>query len=169
MWLSEDKIKGIKSRFKKEITGQRKSNGQVGLLVKADGILRVAKHLRGAEGCEFDYLTDVCGVHYPGRKKDLEVVYHLYSVKRRHRLRLVVQLYSASASLPSVTPVWSTADWHEREVYDLMGIIFRGHPNLVRILNHESLEGHPLRKDYPLRGDDKSHGPSLGIKESRKD
>ena len=169
MWLDEKRTKQVRARFKSEISGLRKGNGQLGLLVKAEAMLRVAKYLRDSKGYEFDYLTDLCGVHYPARGKAIEVVYHLYSVKRRHRLRLVVSLSDSGASMPSVTPVWGAADWHEREVYDLLGVRFDGHPNLVRILNHEGVEGHPLRKDYPLRGDEKSHGPSLSIKASRDD
>ena len=78
------------------------------------------------------------------------VVYHFYSLVHKHRLRLVVPVEESEAELDSLTPLWAGADWLEREVWDMFGIRFRGHPNLKRILMYEEFEGHPLRKDYPV-------------------
>ena len=77
-------------------------------------------------------------------------MYHLYSTAHNHRLRVKVPLAAADASVPSVTPLWATANWFEREAWDLFGIRFDGHPDLRRILLYESFQGHPLRKDYPI-------------------
>ena len=79
-----------------------------------------------------------------------EVVYHFYSIPHRHRLRLKVPVAAADAQVPSLTALWPSADWYEREVWDMFGIRFQGHPNLKRILMYEEFEGHPLRKDYPV-------------------
>ncbi len=164
MWIDEKKTKKLRSRFKSQISGQRLCKGQLTLLIKPDGLLAVAKYLRDTKGLEFDYLVDVCAVHFPEGRKDLEVIYHLCSVKHRHRLRLCVAVSSSEPNVPSVSSIWSTADWHEREAYDLMGVVFTDHPNLERIVTRPDFQGHPLRKEYPLRGDEKSHAPSKGIK-----
>ena len=89
---------------------------------------------------------------WPGPPGDARfvVVYHFYSLAHKHRLRLVVPVEESEAELDSLTPLWAGADWLEREVWDMFGIRFRGHPNLKRILMYEEFEGHPLRKDYPV-------------------
>lgn len=86
----------------------------------------------------------------PGQER-FAVVYHFYSIRHKHRLRLVVPLEEDDAELDSLTPLWAGADWLEREVWDMFGIRFRGHPNMKRILMYEEFEGHPLRKDYPVQ------------------
>lgn len=95
----------------------------------------------------FDFLMDICGVHYPTREKQFEVVYHLFDSKTSKRLRIKVPL-SEGEAIDSALPVWRGADWFEREAYDMFGIIFTGHPNLRKILTHHQFVGHPLRKDY---------------------
>ena len=97
----------------------------------------------------FNYLSDLTCVHYPDRKEaPFEVVYNLYSISKNERVRLKVAVNGEG--IDSVTSVWPSADWLEREVYDLFGIVFRNHPDLRRILLPPDWEGHPLRKDYPL-------------------
>lgn len=113
---------------------------------------RVAEWLCGEEGIEFTFLSDVMGVDRFPVEPRFEVNYHLLSMTRRERLRLRVQVSSDSPVVESVTPVWPTANWHEREVFDLFGVRFEGHPNLQRILLPQDWEGHPLRKDYPVEG-----------------
>jgi NADH-quinone oxidoreductase subunit C len=95
---------------------------------------------------------DVCGVDYlkAGDKPRFEVVYHLYSVTNNHRLRLRVKVPEEDMTLPTATDLWKSADWHEREAFDMFGFRFEGHPNLKRILLFDGFEGHPLRKDYPM-------------------
>jgi NADH/F420H2 dehydrogenase subunit C len=116
--------------------------------VKADDLFKVASHLKEKEG--YDYLSAVTGVDYPDR---FEVVYHLYSMKEeKGPLILKVATSKEKPEVPSVTPIWPGANFQEREVYDLMGIRFSGHPDLKRILLWEGYEGHPLRKDFPIQG-----------------
>jgi NADH-quinone oxidoreductase subunit C len=94
-------------------------------------------------------LTDLTVVDYLGDELRFEVVYHLYSVTHNHRLRVKARVGEAEPELASLTPIYASADWMEREAYDLYGIRFTGHPNLRRILLYDEFEGHPLRKDYP--------------------
>lgn len=123
---------------------------QVSIRVDADSIVAVCTFLRDDPAAQFNYLSDLTCVHYPMRvEAPLEVVYNLFSITRNERVRLKVSL-AEGASVASVTGVWPTADWMEREVYDLFGVTFRNHPDLRRILLPMDWEGHPLRKDYPL-------------------
>jgi len=102
---------------------------------------------------EFDLLADLCGCDRgPEEDPRFEVNYHLFSTVHYQRLRLKVLLSEDDAKVDSVTDVWRTADWHERETFDLVGITFVGHPDLRRILLPSDFDGHALRKDYPLRG-----------------
>ncbi len=113
--------------------------------IPASDILQVLSFFRQSD--RFDFLMDVCGAHYPNREKPLEVVYHLFSSRDASRLRIKVPL-SEGETIDSAISVWKGADWFEREAYDMFGIIFRGHPNLRKILTHHQFVGHPLRKDY---------------------
>lgn len=120
------------------------------ILVKADNLLELGRHLRDEE--EYDYCSSVTGVDYPDR---FEVVYHLYSMRKEGGpIILKVHTSREDPEVPSVVSLWPGADWQEREVWDLMGIRFAGHPNLKRILMWEGFEGHPLRKDFPGTQDD---------------
>jgi len=100
----------------------------------------------------FDYLVDISSVDNYGDDPRFEVVYELYGYEHQSHLRLVTQVSEEAASLPTVTGIWRTADWHEREIYDMMGIRFEGHPDLRRILMWEGYPHYPLRKDFPLAG-----------------
>lgn len=116
--------------------------------VKAEALFQVAGHLRDEEG--YDYLSAITAVDYPDR---FEVIYHLYPLKEgKAALILKVSASKEEPEVPSVTPLWPGANFQEREVYDLMGIRFAGHPHLKRILLWEGYEGHPLRKDFPIEG-----------------
>ena len=95
-------------------------------------------------------LVDVTAVDFLGRAPRFEVVYHLYSLAHRHRLRVKIPVAEDDCRVPSVTPIWKGANWLEREVWDMFGVRFDGHPDLRRILMYESFEGYPLRKDYPV-------------------
>jgi NADH-quinone oxidoreductase subunit C len=100
----------------------------------------------------FSFLADVTCVDWHPTEPRFEVIYHLLSIPRKERLRLKVRVAGGDASLESVTSVWPAADFFEREVFDLLGVRFQGHPNLRRLLMPEDWEGHPLRKDYPVEG-----------------
>lgn len=115
------------------------------LLIHRDHIIPVLKVLKANE--HFDFLMDICGVDYPAREKRFDVVYHLFSSKDASRLRIKVAL-GETETIDTATAVWKGADWFEREAYDMFGIVFKGHPNLRRLLTHHQFQGHPLRKDY---------------------
>ena len=119
------------------------------LVIKAEKIRAVCQLLRDAGDWQFALLADVAGADWPGREKRFDVVYNLYSVANNLRLRLKVQVPEGEV-VPSVVPVWSSANWHEREVFDMFGVPFSDHPDLRRILMPDDWEGHPLRKDFPL-------------------
>ncbi|MCM2280618.1 MAG: NADH dehydrogenase (quinone) subunit D [Bdellovibrionaceae bacterium] len=110
-----------------------------------EDIVPVIRFLR--ETGKFDFLMDVCGVDYPERQKRFDVVYHLFSSKTYQRLRIKVAL-AEGEEIDSITPFWKGANWFERETFDMFGIRFRGHPNLIKLLTHHQFVGHPLRKDY---------------------
>lgn len=119
--------------------------------VRPEAIARTLKFLRDDGACKFELLIDICGVDYPERDPRFEVVYHLLSVSKNLRIRVKVPV-AEDAAVPSVTGIYSTADWFERETWDLFGIYFSDHPDLRRILTDYGFEGHPLRKDFPLTG-----------------
>ena len=119
---------------------------EAAVVLRGGSLLEVARFLKTTPGLEFDYLASISGVDYLDY---FEVVYHLTSMKNNHSLVLKVRCWDRDKpSLPSVVSLWRGADLQEREVYDLVGIAFSGHPNLKRILLWEGFEGHPLRRDY---------------------
>jgi NADH-quinone oxidoreductase subunit C len=127
--------------------------GEMTLVVPREHIAAVCTHLKTAPGFEFDMLSDLTGVDRgPEEEPRFEVNYHLFSTKRYHRLRLKVLLNQEDTHVGTVTGVWRTANWHERETFDMFGVIFDGHPDLRRILLPDDWQGHALRKDFPLRG-----------------
>jgi NADH-quinone oxidoreductase subunit C len=123
--------------------------GDATALVETTRIVDVMRFLRDTPGLEFDMLVDVTAVDYLGQSPRFEVVYHLLSLPHNRRLRIKARVDEAQAELDTIVPVWPGANWMEREVWDMYGIRFRGHPDLRRILLYEEFEGHPLRKDYP--------------------
>ncbi|HET9481003.1 MAG TPA: NADH-quinone oxidoreductase subunit C [Candidatus Polarisedimenticolia bacterium] len=130
--------------------------GEVTVVVPPGRIVEILTFLRDGQATRFDLLTDLTAVDWPGREPRFDVVYHLYSVPLNHRLRLKARV-ADGASLPSAAGVYRSADWHEREVFDLFGIRFDGHPDLRRILLPDDWQGHPLRKEYPLEGFPEQH------------
>src|SRR5215831_6192197 len=122
-------------------------------IVPREQIVSACDYLKAAPGLEFNFLADLCGFDRgPEEEPRFEVNYHLFSTTKHHRVRLKVLLNEDDPHVPSVTGVWRTANWHERETYDLFGIIFDEHPDLRRILLPDDWQGHALRKDFPLRG-----------------
>lgn len=126
--------------------------GETTVVVPRQHLRRAAEYLASEPSLRFSFLSDITAVDRFPLEPRFEVNYHLLSLDRRERLRLKVRVSGADAIVPSVTSVWPTANWHERESFDLMGIRFEGHPDLTRILMPEDWEGHPLRKDYPVEG-----------------
>jgi NADH-quinone oxidoreductase subunit C len=126
--------------------------GQNYMVVDRSLIPELLHVLRNEE--QFDYCVDITAVHYPKREKQFDVVWVLYSYARNERIRVTTQILDGE-SLPSSVPIWATTNWLEREVYDMFGIKFDGHPDLKRILLPDGWKGHPLRKDYSILQQDK--------------
>jgi len=128
--------------------------GETTLVVRRERIVDILRFLRDDPQTHFDFLVDVCGVDYleMGWHERFAVVYHLCSLRDRRRLRVRVPVPEGDPSIDSIVELWPAANWAEREVFDLFGIRFKGHPDLRRILNPDDFEGHPLRKDFPLQG-----------------
>lgn len=126
-------------------------HGEVTVVVPRESIVDACVFLRNDHG--FDLLSDLCGADRgPEEDPRFEINYHLFSTKHHNRLRLKVLLSEDDPHVETVTPIWRTADWHERETFDMFGVIFDRHPDLRRILLPSDFDGHALRKDYPLRG-----------------
>jgi NADH-quinone oxidoreductase subunit C len=119
--------------------------------VPADQLVAVMRTLRGTPNLEFAFLADLTAVDWWPTEPRFEVVYHLASFANANRLRVKVQVPERAASVPSLMAVWPSADWLEREVWDLFGIVFEGHGDLRRLLMPDDWQGHPLRKDYPVQ------------------
>jgi NADH-quinone oxidoreductase subunit C len=126
--------------------------GETTVVVPAQQLLRVAEYLATEPSLRFTFLSDLTIVDRFPIEPRFELNYQLLSLDRRERLRLQVRLAGAEPAIASVIPVWPTANWHERESFDLFGVRFHGHPDLTRILMPDEWEGHPLRKDYPVEG-----------------
>jgi NADH-quinone oxidoreductase subunit C len=126
--------------------------GETTVVVPREHLLAAAEFLCNDAELAFTFLSDLSGVDRYPLEPRFEVNYHLVSMKRRERLRLKVKVGGLNPVVPSVVAVWPTANWHEREVWDLFGVRFDGHPDLRRILMPDDWEGHPLRKDFPVTG-----------------
>lgn len=137
-------------RFPDAIRSASEIRGDVIIVVQRERIVEVAQFLRDEPDLCYTFLENLCGVDYLGRDPRFEVVYHLLSLKRRHRICLKVGVPEDDPTVPTLTTLWPTANYQEREAYDLLGIMFKGHPALRRILLPDDWEGHPLRKDVPL-------------------
>ncbi len=138
--------KEIATRLEEQFRGSIVESGPDSLLVKSESWLEVATFLKTTPGLDFDYLTGITAVDYYDY---FEVVYQLTSMKHNHSLVVKTRCYGReNLTLPSVVSLWRGADFQEREIYDLMGISFEGHPNLKHIVLWEGFEGYPLRKDY---------------------
>jgi NADH-quinone oxidoreductase subunit C len=148
--------KMIEENFPGHVLGTTTTAGQVGVIVKKDALKDICRYLRDEPSLKMDHLADLTAVDfskYPGDAGPrFEVVYNLISIPYHHRIRLKARVPEEDPRIDSVSSIWQTANWHERETYDLMGIKFDGHPDLRRILLTDDWEGHPLRKEYPLKG-----------------
>jgi len=144
----------IKDMYPAEVLDIREFRGQVSVIVKKDRIKEMMRYLHDTPEFYFDFIEDLCGMDYLGRKEPrFEVVYHLLSHRHKHMIRIRAEVPEDDCAIDSVTDIWNGANWHERECFDLFGVSFAGHPDLRRILLPEDWDGHPLRKDYPLKSD----------------
>jgi NADH-quinone oxidoreductase subunit C len=126
------------------------ARGEAVVILERDGLADALRTLRDHPEIRLEQLSDLTAVDYLGRTPRFEVVYQLYSISLNHRLRVKVPVSDEDAVVPTATGIWKAAIWAEREVWDMFGIRFAGHPDLRRILMYPEFQGHPLRKDYPL-------------------
>ena len=143
----------VKEKFGEAVITTHDFRGDETAVVKREALLDVIRFLKNDPETDFNVLMDLSAVDRltlgePGPR--FEVVYHLYSLSKNHRLRIKVPVDEKDPSVPTLTGIWPAADWYEREVWDMFGIRFPGHPHLKRILMYEEFAGHPLRKDYPV-------------------
>jgi len=150
--MKDKVIEKLNSSFKDDIVEISEFRGELTIVVKKEKIVDICKFLKEDPELTFDYLVDICGDDYYREKDRFAVVYNLWSLKNKFRLRLKVYVDEPDLVVPSVTSVWSAANWHERETFDMFGIKFSGHPDLRRIYMPEDFEYYPLRKDFPLQG-----------------
>lgn len=145
---SEDIYTKLKAEFGDSILSLEEVVLDSFILIAPDAIADIARYLVEDDELAFDSLMCLSGVDLGAKEENLEIVYHLFSMTHRHTVVLKVHLPKEDPHIPSVEDIWKTANWHEREAYDLYGITFEGHSDLRRILMPEDWEGHPLRKDY---------------------
>jgi len=124
--------------------------GDPTIVIQRDGALGLFRTLRGEADLDFDMLTDVTAVDYLGRSPRFEIVYQLNSIGKNHRLRVKIRVPEDDVRVHTLSGIWKSANWLEREAWDMLGVRFDGHPDLRRILLYEEFVGHPLRKDYPV-------------------
>ena len=141
----------IASSLPNEVIATDISNDELSINVHRDTIAKVLIFLRDDVNCQFKVLLDVCGVDYPDREERFEIVYNMLSMTLNQRVRIKVQT-DEKKPVPSVVSVFSSANWWERECWDLLGVYFSAHPDLRRIMSDYGFGGHPLRKDFPLSG-----------------
>jgi NADH-quinone oxidoreductase subunit C len=142
-------LEKLKTKFADSIQDVIEFRGELTLIIAKGALLEICDFLKNDPDLQYNFLSDVTAVDYPEREKRFEVVYNLYSVPKMWRVRLKVNI-GEKEIIPSVTSIWSAANWLEREVFDMLGIEFENHPDLSRILMPDDWKGHPLRKDFPL-------------------
>ena len=149
--MSTSYIDRIKSKYPRIIIDSNNFRGEQTITVKKESVLELLKFLRDDPELDFKFLMDLTAVDYLNRKDTrFEVVYHFYSLKHKGPLRIKIPVGEDDCTVDSVSSLWKTANWYEREVWDLYGIKFDDHPDMRRILLYEEFKGHPLRKDYPI-------------------
>ena len=150
--MSQLVVEKVQAKFGASVIETHAHLGDDTLVVAPSVWKDVGRFLRDEPSLDFQLFVDLCGVDYPDRVPRFEVVLHLYSVTKRHRIRVKTRVGDEEgdgAEVDSLVDVWTGANWFERETWDMMGIVFRGHPDLRRILMYPEFVGHPLRKDYP--------------------
>jgi len=149
-------IRKLTEQFSESVIKHEYLADMLCLTVQKERIVEILGFLHNDSELQFNFLTSLCGMHYP-EQEQLGVVYHLHSFTRNHRIRIKTVTEINNPIIQSATSVWPAANWMEREAYDFFGIRFEGHPNLKRILNVDEMTDFPLRKDFPLedqtRGD----------------
>ncbi|HVN28226.1 MAG TPA: NADH-quinone oxidoreductase subunit C [Candidatus Binataceae bacterium] len=144
-------IDKLKEKFGAAILESSDALGENMIVIARDNASDIFRALQDDAEFGFEFLMDLTAVDWPERRPRLEVIYQLKSMSKNQRLRVKIRVEVNDAWVPSVYPVWKSADWLERECYDMFGVEFRGHPDLRRILLYDAFVGHPLRKDYPFQ------------------
>ncbi|MEO8166813.1 MAG: NADH-quinone oxidoreductase subunit C [bacterium] len=150
--MNEIIIQKLKEQFSENVESTNEFRGDLTVQVKKNSLLKVGEFLKSDPELAFDLIVDVLGVDMYKPEGRFEVIYNLYSIKNNKYLRLKIVVEEDDCSAPSVTSIWTGADWHERETYDMFGIKFTGHPDLRRMYMPEEYQHFPLRKDFPLMG-----------------
>ncbi len=153
-------LKRLTERFEDSIIETHSYRGDDTAVVRKEDIAEICTFLRDDKKLFYNFMMDLTAVDYLGKEPRFEVVYHLYSLRYNRRVRIKARVSESDCSIDSVVPVWIAASWFEREVFDLYGISFQGHPDLRRILLYEGFQGHPLRKDYPIKQRQPLIGPT---------
>ena len=143
-------IDDLKIRFGKELLEVKEDSDILTFIVSASVIHELIGYLKQEESLQFNFLTDITGIHYPDEVLQLGVIYHLHNFKQNKRVRIKTFVSKNDPKVKSITDLFSGANWMERETFDFYGIQFEGHPNLKRILNVEYMDYFPMRKEYPL-------------------
>ena len=143
----------LKEKFAASIIEVKEFRGEVTVTVNKQDIVAICRFLK--ESLQYNLLTDVTAVDYLGKEPRFMAVYNLYSIPNKDRLRVKAPIAESDCTIDTVSTLWNSANWLEREAYDLFGITFTNHPDLRRILMTDDWVGHPLRKDYPLQGPDR--------------
>jgi NADH-quinone oxidoreductase subunit C len=143
-------LQKLTARFADKISVPTEPFGLLTLETNTEIITEVLRFLKEDKELQFNYLTDITGIHYPEQELAIGVVYHLHSLTHNVRIRIKVFLSAANPSIPSATTLWQGANWMERETFDFYGVQFEGHPDLRRILNVDEMTVFPMRKEYPL-------------------
>ena len=152
-------LEKLRRRFGDNVVSTHSDFGDDTALVRRERIVEILIFLRDDPDLRFEFMMDLTGVDYLGEEPRFEVVYHLYSFEKKHRVRIKARIPEEDPVIDSAVSVWPGIDWYEREAYDMYGIRFRNHPNLKRILMYEEFVGHPLRKDYPKARRQPTLGP----------
>lgn len=157
----------LKEKFSQDILDSHSFRSDETAIIRPESLLSIARYLKENSELDFNFLMDLTAVDYlfyaGGRiKKDFrfEIVYHFFSLKHNHRIRIKVPVDEKNPQVESLCALWASANWYEREVWDMFGIRFQGHPNLKRILMYEEFQGHALRKDYPFNKRQPLIGPA---------
>ena len=150
--MNKKVVEKLKKKFEGTSFDCGEFRGELTVVVPKDRIVEVCRFLKEDGELAFDLLADLCGIDMYTPENRFGVIYNLYSLKNCHRIRLKIFTSEENPNVPSVTGIWATADWHERETFDMFGIIFEGHPDLRRMFMPEEFEHNPLRKDFPLMG-----------------
>ena len=139
----------LSNRFSNAIESHEVLSDMLCITVKKESIQSIFLFLRDDQELQYNFLTTLCGMHYP-QNEQLGVVYHVHSFINNHRIRIKTVTELSDPKIPTITTIWPAANWMERETYDFFGIQFEGHPNLKRILNMDEMTDFPLRKEFPL-------------------